>query len=297
MRVFKGVMVVIFFACCFSVFADSSYTVKKGDTLYSISKKYEITVAELRTANNLKESDVLKIGQRLVIPSANISNAAALSSNEKNNSSSDTKVKSNAPSASSTDTYTVLKGDTLYSIAKKHGMSLSELLNANNLSKDATIKVGQQIKVAKVAIKPSPASSTSSSSSSSSASSLPQSGTQGDSSLLWPVENPVVVYKKGKISAVELFSKKDEDVKSIRSGTVMYTGAYRGYGNIVFVESKTGLIYAYSWLGSVSVKKGDYVVCGESVGKAGVISSGKSGLSFMVFKNGVPMDPAKAPRG
>ena len=215
MRVFKGVMVVIFFACCFSVFADSSYTVKKGDTLYSISKKYEITVAELRTANNLKESDVLKIGQRLVIPSANISNAAALSSNEKNNSSSDTKVKSNAPSASSTDTYTVLKGDTLYSIAKKHGMSLSELLNANNLSKDATIKVGQQIKVAKVAIKPSPASSTSS------ASSLPQSGTQGDSSLLWPVENPVVVYKKGKISAVELFSKKDEDVNVVNKNKVM----------------------------------------------------------------------------
>ena len=52
------------------LFADSTYVVKKGDTLYSISRKYEITVAELRTANNLSENDVLKEGAKLVIPSA-----------------------------------------------------------------------------------------------------------------------------------------------------------------------------------------------------------------------------------
>ncbi|MBQ9630176.1 MAG: M23 family metallopeptidase [Treponema sp.] len=299
-NIFKRIFVFAFWACAiFICFADSSYTVKKGDTLYSISRKYEITVAELQAANNLNESDVLKIGQKLVIPDPNISNAAVLSSEKKSvekpvseNKKTDVGSSGGKSLANASDnsnvgkTYTVLKGDTLYSIAKKYGMSLSTLLNMNNLSTDSTIKVGQKLIVSNPNIVQSSSKTTT-------------TGTivQGDSSLLWPVENPSVVYKKGKVSAVELSAKKDEDVKSIRSGTVMYTGIYRGYGNIVFVESKTGLIYAYSWLGSVDVKKGDYVVCGDTVGKAGNTANGKHGLTFMVFKNGVPMDPAKAPRG
>ncbi|MBP3709952.1 MAG: M23 family metallopeptidase [Treponema sp.] len=270
---------------CAPIFADSSYTVKKGDTLYSISKRYELTVAELRTANNLSEDDVIKAGQKLIIPTANISNAAALSATQAESAESASGV------AKSTESYTVQKGDTLYSIARRHNMQLYDLLAVNNLSADSVIKVGQVVKV--------------SAKNAASASGVQQGNTAinaqtamtGDSSLLWPVENPRVVYIKGKVSGVELSAQKDEPVKSIRSGTVMYTGMYRGYGNIVFVESKTGLIYAYSWLGSVSVKKGDYVVCGDTVGTAGKDDKGSPRLTFMVFQNGMPIDPAKAPRG
>ena len=63
-----------------ALFADTTYKVEKGDTLYSISRKYQITVAELRTANNLSENDVIKVGQKLIIPDADIGTAAALSS-------------------------------------------------------------------------------------------------------------------------------------------------------------------------------------------------------------------------
>ena len=77
---YAAVFILLFLSCLIPIFSDSSYIVKKGDTLYSISKKYQLTVAELRTANNLTESDVLKAGQKLVIPVADISNASALSS-------------------------------------------------------------------------------------------------------------------------------------------------------------------------------------------------------------------------
>ena len=93
------------------LYADISYKVEKGDTLYSISRKYQITVAELRTANNLSENDVIKVGQKLIIPDADIGTAAALSS---------TKTSASTAPAGKTVEYVVAKGDTLYGIARKN---------------------------------------------------------------------------------------------------------------------------------------------------------------------------------
>ena len=78
---------------------------------------------------------------------------------------------------------------------------------------------------------------------------------------------------------------------------VMYVGVYRGFGQVVFVQSKTGLIYAYTGLGSVKVRKGEYAISGAELGTAGLDSrSQKYEITFMVFQNGQPIDPAKAPR-
>lgn len=268
--------------------ADSAYIVQKGDTLYSIARRYELTVGELRTANNLAESDILKAGKRLIIPPSDISAAVALSSAPKKEASVEVNGKPKQ--------YIVQKGDTLYGIALKYDIKLSKLLSLNNMGSDALIKVGQKIIVSGegiASVKKEESNTTKRADEEKDTKSL----LKGDSALLWPVSNPNVTYIKGKVSGVDLSAGKQEDVKSIRSGTVMYTGLYRGYGSVVFVESKTGLIYAYTKLGSVSVNKGDYVVCGDTVGTAGTDNAGKNRLTLMVFKNGSPMDPAKAPRG
>ena len=49
----RTAIISIFMILTSALFADITYKVEKGDTLYSISRKYQITVAELRTANNL----------------------------------------------------------------------------------------------------------------------------------------------------------------------------------------------------------------------------------------------------
>ena len=68
-------------------------------------------------------------------------------------------------------------------------------------------------------------------------------------------------------------------------------------GQVVFVQSKTGLIYAYTGLGNVKVHKGDYILSGSEVGTVGIDSiSQKPQMTFMVFQNGQPIDPSKAPR-
>lgn len=320
----------LFFSLGSFLSADSVYTVKKGDTLYSISRKYQITVAELRTANNLSESDILKEGARLVIPSADIRNAAALSSDnsDKNASSSENQSSSKSASASSLNSsgkssdssesriYEVQKGDTLYGISRKFDIRLAELLSMNALDSNATIKVGQKLKVSKQDFSSDPVSSgqksnpspekksesssavsssvSSGYSSSSASSSSGSSKNSSNSSVSWPLSNPSVKKVNGKVSGVLLTGKELEAVTCVREGTVMYTGVYRGFGEVVFVQSKTGLIYSYTGLGKVTCRKGDYVTFGSELGRTG---KNDSSIKFMVFQNGMPIDPYKAPRG
>ena len=288
----------IFLFLSFCIFADTSYKVNKGDTLYSISRKYQITVAELRAANNLSENDVLKAGQKLIIPEADISTAVALSGN--NNNKSDSPV-----NTSNTTEIEVKKGDTLYSLSKKYGLTVADLLAINNLDSSSVIKVGQKLKVRTTSL------SNASQNKSKAANvnndikvveKAPDTRTYGatvtaDTNTKWPVSNPKITQVKGKISGVQLSAKENEKVLCIHEGTVMYVGTYRGFGQVVFVQSKTGLIYAYTGLGSVKVKKGEYVVAAAELGSAGIDPiSGKSQITFMVFQNGQPIDPGKAQR-
>ena len=97
-----------------------TYKVIKGDTLYGISKKLDTTVDELKKINNLT-SNSLSIGQILKVPTKIID-------------------------LGDTEIYQVKKGDTLYGIANKYGISLSELKAINNLEND-NLAIGQLINV------------------------------------------------------------------------------------------------------------------------------------------------------
>jgi len=321
----------IFMIFSLSLFADSSYKVEKGDTLYSISRKYQITVAELRAANNLSENDIIKIGQKLIIPTADISTAAALLSDNTKKEDNQAKALENASSI-----YVVQKGDTLYAIARKCGLTVAELVSLNNMDTSTVIKVGQKLKIKATPTltqttpsstlaansndtKKTNTSTTSNSSSTNTADKTnsdktssksevakedktPDTRTYGititsDSSTIWPVKNPKVTTVKGKASGVQLSAQKNEAVTCIREGTVMYVGLYRGFGQVVFVQSKTGIIYAYAGLGSVSVRKSEYLNFGTEIGTAGIDPISKNPqITFIVFQNGQPIDPAKAPR-
>ena len=292
------------FALC-AIFADTTYKVEKGDTLYSISRKYQITVAELRAANNLSENDVIKVGQKLKIPSADISAAAALATDNKATTTSSATLSA----TTKTKEYTVVKGDTMYSIAKKNGMTLAEFMAINGLDNSSVIKVGQKLKIAAGSTSSSTTTKTTTTTTTTNTTTTtttnttaPDTRTYGttvtaDKNTIWPVKNPTVTQVKGKVGGVQLSAQVNEPVVCIREGTVMYVGVYRGFGQVLFVQSKTGVIYTYTGLGSVNVKKGDYVVFNQQLGTAGTDPiSKKSCINFMVFQNGQPIDPAKAPR-
>ena len=92
------------------------YVVKSGDNLYAIARKYNTTVNEIKSLNNLG-SDILSVGQILKIPTV-------------------------TPSQEQEETYIVQSGDSLYSIARKFNTTVDELKRLNNLSSNL-LSIGQ----------------------------------------------------------------------------------------------------------------------------------------------------------
>ncbi len=278
--------------------AAQAYTVEKGDTLYSISRKYGVSVAEISKINNLKNDNVIFVGQKLDIPESSkkkdSSSVKAETSKAKTEEESPKKTQEQSKGKRSFDIYTVQKGDTFYNIAKVNDISISKLKELNKIDDESKLRIGQKLKI--------PVSYIDSDNTSlpdlPSADPRKYSEKTGDSSLTWPVENPTVTYTQGKVSGVHLTTKEGEEVKCIRAGIVMYTGNYRGYGQVVFVQTKADYIYAYTGLANTTVQKGDYVVFNDKIGEAGKDSiKGSPQISLMVFLNSKPIDPANAPRG
>ncbi|MGE7601682.1 N-acetylmuramoyl-L-alanine amidase [Peribacillus sp. NPDC097675] len=95
----------------------STHIVVKGDTLYSIAKKYGTTVAKLQTLNPKVEADSLQIGLKLII------------------------------SGSTSTFHKVVKGDTVSALAKKYGSTIQQIKNWNDLDSKYTITIGRKIRV------------------------------------------------------------------------------------------------------------------------------------------------------
>ena len=99
----------------------NEYIVRVGDTLWSIAKKYNISVNELKEINKLS-NNLLKVGMKLQIPNSGYDNI-----------------------------YVVKNGDTLYSIAKKNNVSVNDLKRLNNITSDF-LKIGQKLLVKDIGV-------------------------------------------------------------------------------------------------------------------------------------------------
>ncbi len=116
-----------------SSYPASSYTVQQGDTLWAIAARQGVSVDALRAANGLGSSSLIRTGQALVLPGAMTLAVAATPA-------------APAPAASAT-THTVAAGETMWSIAERHGVTLASLLQTNGLDGSSIIYPGQQLTV------------------------------------------------------------------------------------------------------------------------------------------------------
>jgi murein DD-endopeptidase MepM/ murein hydrolase activator NlpD len=124
--------------------APATYTVRKGDTLDKIAGKLGTSVAELKKINGLKRSTIHP-GQKLKGPAP--AGGAKASAHKETGHRETGKTEAGRKAAARPETYTVKKGDTLFSIARRHGVSVEELRAANGLKAKGAIRAGQKLKL------------------------------------------------------------------------------------------------------------------------------------------------------
>ena len=273
------------FACLLSSGAlgaeDLIHVVGRGDTIYSLARLYQVTADELMRANNITDPSRLSVGARLVIPV--------------NGTASPVPASSTSAATVQLTNYRVARGDTLYSIARTHGITVQRLQEINRFSSNHTLRAGDVIRVpgsASPTPSPTPSTTTVTPHAPSNNASMPA----GIYQLRWPVTPRDIAYMTGQLGVV-VEGQRLEAVQSLTTGNVVSAGPWRKFGRVVIIETAGGYYYMYGGLENIAVSVGDRINPGTELGRLGINAvSEKPQLFFMVFRNDVPIDPAAAPR-
>jgi len=119
--------------------AGGTYTVKADDTLYDIAQRFGVSVDDLMAANEITDPASLSIGQKLVIPGQEAGGAPEETASPE--------AEAAAPTTTAEGVYIVQEGDYPSSIAEKFGISVEELMEANDITDPTSLKVGQELTI------------------------------------------------------------------------------------------------------------------------------------------------------
>ena len=321
-RFFKTTMILALALLAASASSENmlKHTLEKGETLYSVSRKYKVSYEALASANGVTDPTKLKVGTVLIIPSVHV----------------------------------VEKGETLFGLARQYGISIGDLLAANKLSQSYVLKIGDVLVVPAAApaadssvqpvpapasttttvAKNAPATTAATAANASTTTSLPAAkpalpasttttlaagakappsttstiashattttvGKQAPSTATSiPMPEPVklqerevdpklgwpvpgkALYLDGKLEGVMIRVKPGEITKAIAAGTVVSAGPSRGFNQVAFVQAKSGYVYVYGGNESLAVKTGDQVASGKEIGKIGLDAKDGSPIAY-----------------
>ncbi len=325
---------------------DDVVVVAKGDTLYSLARKYDMTVADFAKINNLQEPYILSIGQRLRVRQSGIPVAKQpmpnVISEEKVKEIKAEKIVETEPIKPNTtkrvdlQEITVAKGDTLYSLSRKYQIPVNDMAVMNKLSAPFTLSVGQKIKVPKldnvqtrsaivvkteqkasfvntdkkVTEKQSEKSQTPQKTpvtakqqtkiSSNPKTQLPKISVRSGSKFSWPVRGKILSAYGAKNSGlfndgINIGATRGTDVKAAENGVVAYAGnEVKGMGNLIIMQHSDGWMTVYAHLDSMSVKRGNVIKVGQSIGKVGMTGKvDKPQLHFEIRKGTKAYNPTQ----
>jgi lipoprotein YgeR len=263
----KIFIIVIFIFIISPCFSDQVYIFQSGDTLYSLSRKYGVSVSEIQRASGITDPTNIMIGTKIIIPDT---------------------------SSSSYYFYTIQSGDTLYSLSRKNNASLEEIYSLNNLSETSILKIGMQIKIPNTGNTIQQNNVTYNSTQNNN---YTQTNTNTDGIPYWPHPGRIEELSGELSKAVVIIGSEGDKVVSVSSGTVTWAGPFRGYGKMVFIKCSNGYVFGYGGHEELFVDTGDTISIGTEIGTLGINShDGIAKVFFFVAKNGIPLRPDQVPR-
>lgn len=230
------------------------HQIQKGDTLYSISKKYGVSVEDIQQFNAINDPSELLSGKTLKIPHL----------------------------------YKVREGDTLYSIAQKLSSSVEMIRMLNNLNGEKIVKGSTLL------VPDSRVSFLGSQKNTNISRNRHRSTSNQNKRFTWPVSGTHTPLK-GKLPGIAI-SAKESKVVAVRAGRVIYVGPHSSFKHVILIQSSRGYVYVYAGQDYSHVQIGEYVKAGTVIGKL-TSDERDHTLYFSVWKNNNFVNPSQAPRG
>ena len=224
-------------------------TVVPGDTLYSLSREYEIPVNDLAVMNKISSPFALSVGQKLKVPKLD-----------------NVKIKSNSEIKQ-------IKSD---ASVKKTGAVKKEISGNKQPEQKSTTKKSEK-KSQTVAVSDAKSKQTAQSAkiSSDPKKQLPKIAARSANKFSWPVRGKILSQygaKKGGLfnDGINISANLGTAVKAAENGVVAYAGnEVKGMGNLVIIQHSDGWMTVYAHLDSMSVRRGTKVMVGQQIGKIG----------------------------
>ena len=258
----------------------NTYEVRKGDNLYSISRKLNLSISSLIKLNKIAPPYKIFPKQTLILPKQSF--------------------------------HKVKKGETLYSISRRYKTDVYSISKLNNLKNINSINEGQALKIYgdlkietknnisngnKANIKKIDSKKKSLKSVKKTTLNFEQTLNK-NSKFIWPVKGKLIS-KYGKSTdgffndGININSKLNQKVGASNDGVVIYSGnEIPGYGNLVLIKHSQNWITAYAHLGKVTIEKGDKVKKGEIIGLVGKTGNvRKPQLHFEIRKGKEAVNP------
>jgi len=191
-------------------------------------------------------------------------------------------------------TYTVRKGDTLYSIAWRHGVDYRELAKWNGIGRDYTIHPGQVLRLAPRG-RTAAATRSAPSTARSKPSATPNRGrNSAPVKWIWPVRggDATLTNRPNGGQGLTIAGKLGQDIHAAAAGRVVYTGSgLLGYGQLVIIQHNDTFLSAYGHTQTVRVREQDSVQAGQPIATMGAGPNGAPMLYFEIRVDGKPTDP------
>ena len=265
------------------------YTVKKGDTLYSISLDHGQSYRDIAVWNNLDQYYTIKPGQVLrVTPEDQAGTAVVKPVQSGENVEIRPVSSSTAPAVASTPAAPSI-APSLKTEPKGGKIAYSDAAWAAEQQRPATAPTAAAPAPAPApAAAPKPAEQVSPAP----AAAAPPAGE--DSDWVWPTSGTVGTTFADSNKGIDIPAKPGQPVVAANSGTVtLVSNALRGYGNLLVIKHSQTLLSVYAHNSKILVSEGQSVTKGQKVAEAGNTDSDITKLHFEIRSMGKPVDPLK----
>ncbi|MCL4146674.1 UNVERIFIED_CONTAM: hypothetical protein GTU68_029468 [Idotea baltica] len=249
------------------------YTVKKGDTLYSIGLAHGLDYREIAAANNIYEPFTIAIGQKLSLNSLKVKEADA-------NGNTATYENEDGVIISPIDTDTTATSSVTPVLTDPK--AIREPYSKEALNRKPTVKVPTAVTTTlpSTPIPDSPAA---------------EPTVVKKSNWAWPTQGKIVgTFNAAKNKGIDIAGKKGQTITASAAGKVIYAGSdLRGYGKLVIIKHSTTYLSVYAHNSKINVKEGQAVKAGQKIAAMGDTDTNTVKLHFEIRERGKSVDPAK----